>query len=105
MEVLEEWMAQSRYSRNTNIFLLFLLRILEEKKITYYLNITSVMLARVLITPSFSLELVNRILSSQTSFAGSPDGRQDLLLRNFFSSKWELIAVFYLKESVVPHTC
>lgn len=42
------------------------------------------MLAMVLITTSFSLELVNRILSSQTSFAGSSDGRQDLLLRNSF---------------------
>ena len=42
------------------------------------------MLAMVLITPSFSLELVNRIWSSQTSFVGSPDGRQDLLLRNSF---------------------
>lgn len=86
-------MAQSKYSRNTNIFLLFLLRSPRRKKITYYLNITSVMLAMVLITPSFSLELVNRIWSSQTSFVGSPDGRHDLLLRNsFFSSKWKLIA-------------
>lgn len=86
-------MAQSKYSRNTNIFLLFLLRSPRRKIITYYLNITSVMLAMVLITPSFSLELVNRIWSSQTSFVGSPDGRQDLLLRNsFFSSKWKLIA-------------
>lgn len=42
------------------------------------------MLAMVLITTSFSLELVNRILSSQTSFVGSSDGRQDLLLRNPF---------------------
>lgn len=83
--MLEEWMVQSRYSRNTNIFLLFLLRSpRREKKITYYLNITSVMLAMVLITPSFFLELVNRILSSQTSFVGSPDGRQDLLLANSF---------------------
>lgn len=77
-------MAQSRCSINTNIFLLVLLRSPRRKKKTYYLNITSVMLAMVLITTSFSLELVNRILSSQTSFVGSSDGRQDLLLRNSF---------------------